>query len=364
MMKLKIFTILFLSLLLQSFANAQNNIDFDDLPEVDDMMIQLTNPNADTIIIGMHGGPSDMIYLGDWEFFENISTFSVVEVMQHQHYRPEILADPQTTLETGIKYNDTTVAMLQKVVLHFTNQNKTVVITGHSFGAFIMTEYVDDYGMADVHRVIPMEGRMDMNDEIWEAFATGYWGGFESDGITTIIDPIPAMDEDLATFKLMAGIGYNRWTDSLANENLSRLMYVYAERDEAVGQLLFDEINMLETASATVLGITNGEHGDAFDPFYMNQVLDFIRDDFDVSVPRIAVEQVKMYPTTFSEFLVVETEAEGKLSLWNNSGQLISEHQCVQGNNTFTFEKLPTGFYIAHFVSEDGKRFTEKLIAK
>ena len=123
-MRLKIYLLVFVLLLSSNTFKAQNTIDLNSLPSVASLAVTLTNPSADTVIIGMHGGPTDMLYTGDFQHFNSISTFSVVEVKQFQHYNPTILINSGMTLNEGIVYNDTTVAMLQKVVLHYKGLGK------------------------------------------------------------------------------------------------------------------------------------------------------------------------------------------------------------------------------------------------
>ena len=200
-------TLIFILILTNSFFNigmAQNNIDLSSLPAVDDLIVIRSNPSADTVIIGIHGGPTDMLYPGDFDFFEGISTFSVVEIKQYQHQNPTVMANAALTLEEAIIMNDTTVAMIRKVVNHYNDMNKTVVLIGHSFGAFLLPEYLDDYGIDEVHRIIPMAGRLNMNQEVVDAFATGYFAGFLN-GETVVVESQQAGSEDWAAMKLQAG---------------------------------------------------------------------------------------------------------------------------------------------------------------
>ncbi len=364
-MQKRLFTITLLFLFVIPFLHAQNNIDLNSLPDVDDIMVQSSNLDADTIIIGMHGGPTDMLYPGDFDFFQQTPSFSVVEVMQYQHYNPEILQDSEVTLDQGIVYNDTTVAMLQKVVLNFTDQGKTVVIMGHSFGAFIMTEYVDDYGMDDVHRVIPMAGRMNINDEFWMAYEAGYGGYFGGDGLDPII-PTEMDDEDVwATMKLMAGLGYNRWIDSLATEDLTKFMYVYGEYDEAVGRLLPEETNMIESVNGSTLMVPEGDHGSMFAPEYMNQILDFIREDqIVINIENYGIDDVLIYPTILTNFITIQASTRGELSIWSSHGQLVQSFDCGNGINSFQLPSLVKGLYVATFKDEKGYLHSQqKLIA-
>lgn len=362
----RLFLLAFTSLCLPYFLLAQNNIDFNDLPDVSEIMVTLSNPNADTIVIGMHGGPTDMLYTGDFDFFEGISTFSVVEIQQYQHYNSSILTNHAMTLEEAIVYNDTTVAMLQKTVHHFKDMGKTVVLIGHSFGAFILAEYVDDYGLADVHRVIPMAGRLNMPPIIWENFAAGYWGGFDSDGSTPIIEPEQADMEDWATMKLMAGMGYNRWVDSLANLDLSKLMYVYGEHDEAVGGLDETEVSLLQNNSAMVLGINNGSHDSPFFTSNITQVLDFIRTDLSVSIEgkEWTKTEIKLFPTLVEDYLNIEVKEAGVLKVVNMNGQIIEQFNCSIGATRLHLKDFPSGMYIANYQTPNRRWVNQKFVVK
>ncbi len=356
---------LFLLFYLVSFGlAAQNNIDFDDLPDVAEITVVQSNPSADTIVIGMHGGPTDMLYPGDFDFFEGISTFGVIEMQQYQHYNSSILANPNMTLEEAIVYNDTTVAMLQKTVHHYKDQGKTVVLIGHSFGAFILAEYMDDYGLEDVHRVVPMAGRLNMPPIIWENFAAGYWASFAPNGTTTIVEEEQADMGDWATMKIMAGMGYNRWVDSLATVDLTKLMYVYGEHDEAVGGLDETEVNLLEAQNAHVLGITNGSHDAPFFTSNITQVLDFIRTDLSVGIEDkgLAIAEVKLFPTIVEDFVNIEAAKEGQLQLVNLHGQAVQQIDCKAGKHQVALKDLPRGTYIAIYQTIDNEWASQKLL--
>lgn len=181
-------------------------------------------------------------------------------------------------------YNDMSVAIMRKVVNHFNDLGKVVVITGHSFGAFLIPEYLDDYGNTDIHRVILMAGRLNMNDDICNAFAAGYQGEFLNDGTTTTIPASQSPSSGWAGMKLMASCGYNRQIDSLSGLNLNNLMYLYGESDVNVGRLLPNEVTFLQNANATVVAVPNGDHGSMFNNKYMDQALAFIRGSTSLSI--------------------------------------------------------------------------------
>jgi len=344
---------------------AQNNIDLNSLPSVADLIGAESNPSADTVIIGMHGGPTNTLYLGDFNFFNSVSTFSVVEVKQYKHYNSSVLANSATTLSEAIIYNDTCVAMLRKVVNHYNTLGKTVVLIGHSFGAFILAEYIDDYGVTDIHRIIPMAGRLNMNSTIWQNFANGYFGGFASNGTTVIIDNNQAPSSQWAAMKLMAGFGYNRWVDSLSTLNLSKMMYVFGTMDEAVGRLTPSEIAMLNSTSASILEI-QGDHGSPFLTANMNQVLDFIRAGFLANNGQVKRPKanVKVYPTVVTNFLTIEVEKSGTLNIVSSTGQLVETMNYNPGTHQITLNHLPAGFYVVNYLTKDNEWANTKIIVK
>ncbi len=362
LLSMKRFLLLLILLSTAQIIQAQNEINLADLPDVNEMIEIQSNPNADTVILALHGGPTFQLFQGDWDFMEGISTFSTVEMYQHQHLNTDIEDNSLLTLDEAIILNDTTVAMMQKVVKHFNDMDKVVVIMGHSFGAFLVNEYVDDYGLDDVHKAISLAGRINMNQEIVDAFATGFFGGFLPDGITTEIDNSMAEPSLLSTMKLQAGVGYNRWVDSLITLDLSDLMVVYGESDQAVGRLLEDEIAMLENGNAEVLGIVNGDHGSMFQAENMELVLDFIREGGAVSTSDFITDtSVKVYPTLVSETINIESNTEGRYNLLDINGQLVSSGSTASGIHQVDVSAIRSGYYIIQTVNADGHTSIQKI---
>lgn len=323
------------------FLKAQNNIDLNSLPEVADIIAVSGNLEADTVVIGIHGGPSPEFDPGSFAFFEPISTFSVVEVMQFQHYNPNVSNDIDMTFEEGIAYNDTTVAMIKKVVAHYQNLDKTIVLIGFSFGAFLITEYVDDYGMEGLHRVIPLAGRLNMPDIVWQSIRDGYGAGFMEDGVTPIVSPVQVSPEERVEFQLLAGIGYNRWIDSLANEDLTRLMYIYGAFDDAVGRLDAAEIAFLEKASARVVRVEGGHLTEEWFPFFP-KIVEFIREKLTPPTKPFDAALANALQTEIAE-IIANSELKGISaavmlsdgSLWKGTAGVSHEGQPVTPDMLF-----------------------------
>ena len=363
MKRKKIFTLLIATLAIYS-SKAQNNIDLNTLPPVVDLIAQISNPSADTVILCSNGGPDTALDTYYFDYYHSISTFSTVYVKQYQQYKPSIMGQSTLSLADAIICNDTAVAIMRKVVNHFNNLGKIVVITGHSFGAFLIPEYLDDYGNTDIHRVIPMAGRLNMNDDIWNGFATGYFGEFLNDGITTTIPSTQAPSSYWAGMKLMAGFGYNRHIDSLSSLNLTNLMYLYGESDQAVGRLLPNEVTFLQNANATVVAVPNGGHGSMFSNTYMDQALAFIRGNNSVGIVENESQfNVKIYPTIVDDYLNVKTNVSGTLMMYNSVGQVVYNNT-LSGLQVLDLSRFDSGIYLVVFVGKNAEKFTQKIIIR
>ena len=296
-------------------------------------------------------------------FFESISTFSVVELKQHQHLNPQIMVDSTLSLEDAIVINDTTVAMLRKVVNYYNNLGKTIILIGHSFGAFLLPEYLDDYGISDIHRIIPMSGRLNMNQEVVDAFASGYYAEF-TNGVDVVVQSSQASSDEWAAMKLMAVVGYNRYVDSLAAMNLSKLMYVYGTHDAPVGRLLQNEIDLLQATGAYIYAIQNGSHDSPFAILHMRSILSFIRNPITTSLSKslLSVNKVKMYPTKVSNTLKIDAAEGGVLEIINMNGQSVCYQKCELGFNQIDLSHLIHGLYIAIYISVSQDLTIKKIL--
>ncbi len=349
-------------------VKAQNDIDLNALPPVADLMVQVSNPAADTIILCSNGGPNSDLETTYFSFYHGISTFSTVYVRQYQQYNTSIMDSSEITLNEAIIYDDTTVAILRKVVNHFNGLGKIVVVTGHSFGAFVIAEYLDDYSNADLHKVIPMAGRLNMNDTIWNAFSTGHLGGFQADGVTPFIENALSPSSMWAGMKLMAGFGYNKHIDSLVGLDLMNLMYLYGTNDEAVGSLVNEEVSFLTDANATVVSVPSGGHGSMFTAMYMNQALNFIRSpQGNVGILENGGEltSVKMYPTVTDDYININTTEQGFLQIFSLIGQSVKYQNNFQpGSHQIDLSEFGSGMYFVSYFTDTHEKYSQKIIVR
>jgi hypothetical protein len=210
-----------------------------------------------------------------------------------------------------------------------------------------------------------MAGRLNMNDDIWNGFATGYLGGFSNDGIITTISSTLAPSSEWAGMKLMAGFGYNRHIDSLSGLNLNNLMYLYGESDQSVGRLLPNEVTFLQNVNATVIAVPNGDHGSMFSNTYMDQALAFIRGNNSVGIIKNEAQfNVKIYPTIVDNCLNVKTNISGTLMIYNSVGQVVYNNNIISDQQVLDLSHFDSGVYIVVFVGKNAKKFNQKIIVR
>ncbi|MEL6656730.1 MAG: T9SS type A sorting domain-containing protein [Bacteroidota bacterium] len=303
---------------------AQELIDPAVLPPVEDYVEVRSNPNADTVLLMLQGGPVSFLLPVDYPFLEAVPTFSVVEVKKHEMLVPVLQLDT-LTLEEGIAVNDTTAALIEKAVQYYRSEGKYVALLGQSWGAIVIGEYLDDYGLDNVDKLVAMEGRLNIQQEFVDYLLAGYLPNFnlgDSIVLLTEINFFPA-----TLLNLSAAALANRWVDSLAGLNLEKMLYTYAEYDFQTGALLPEEIEFIESGGGQVLFIPMGMHGDSFMEEYQSQIIAFIRGDQPVSNGNfITVDSaLKLYPTVANDWVLLEADAAGTALVFDAVGRLVYE---------------------------------------
>lgn len=225
------------------------------------------NPGADTVVIVTQGGPVTFL-LGPEVLIEEVGQLNPEQVQLVSVHQAQTL-EPDRFIAADISFDDAkaadaaSVAMLADVVAYFKDQGKTVHVVGFSFGAFMVQDLLATQGnIADGYLI--KVGRVDMPDEVWTEFSEGRAVGFV-DGVEIIKFDIadagmggetPEADRNMA--RLAAGLGHKRYTELLADVDLSNVVYVYGDVDEQVGRLSEAEVAFLESRSATVIEYQGG----------------------------------------------------------------------------------------------------------
>lgn len=234
--------------------------------DVSELYESFGNPNADTVIVFAQGGPITENLIDDVRGLTDgldLEQALVVNAHQAQTLDPDTYTDSDIDFEQAKAADRESIEMLAEVVAHFTAQGRSVHVVGISFGAFVVQDLIANHG-TDASGYYIAVGRLDMPPDVWEEFAEGRTAGFV-DGVDVVPVPIedagmgagtPAGDRNMA--RLAAGLGHNRYTELLADEDLSKILYFYGETDEQVGSLTQAEIQFLESRGAVVVSDPGG----------------------------------------------------------------------------------------------------------
>ena len=343
-------------LFLVSGAIAQELIDPDDLPAVEDYVFVQTNADADTVILALHGGPTAYLGTGSFFYFEAIPTFSVVEMAKSEMLN-DVLFDENLTVEEGVAVNDTTAALIEKAVQFYKEQGKVVVLIGHSWGAIILGEYLDDYGISSPHRVIPMEGRLNMQLEFIEYLEDGFLPTFNSqDQSLELTSAQNFYEQQLLNLAIAAF--ENRWVDSLANMDMSKMMFTYAENDVQTGALVQEEIDFINESGAQLLFIPAAGHGSSFDINNQEIIVDFIREEMFSNTQDInqTVNDLILFPSLALSQITILPSESGSLFIYDFTGKIMLQKEIANGKQELDISHFSTGHYVTIIHHPDGSR--------
>lgn len=227
------------------------------------------NPNSDIVIVNTQGGPVNELF--EDEFTSIIRSSQVkgllyVNVHQAQTQSPDQFKNKDITFKQAIAFDKESVSKLKKVISYFKGQNKKVYVLGISFGAFVAQELLAEYGTDIADGYYIMVGRLDINPEIWKAFSQGKNGMFKyktnGEFRIKLKKQKDILDRNMS--KLAAGLGHHRYTQKLRHlKDLSKVNYVFGDRDEQVGGLSSAEIKFLKERKAKLTEVSMGTHGSA-----------------------------------------------------------------------------------------------------
>jgi len=245
--------------------------------EIKDLIYFKGEERASVILINAQGGPG--YELGKQQvdlFFQAFNTTDALmaNVHQIQTLNPNTFSGNHITLDQAFTFNTESVENLLKVIHFFKNQNRKVYVLGVSYGAFLIQELIAKYGVDIADKYMIITGRLNINDEVWQAAVEGKNSEFIN-GVTPNI--IPDIEDNIMernSMKLFAGIAMNKYTERLNTiTDLSKVTYVYGTKDEAVGSLTTEEVQFLQSKNAIVVS-RNGNHDQTYDNYITDGVID------------------------------------------------------------------------------------------
>ncbi len=228
----------------------------------------------DTILIVGEGGPKNSLDFANngrvyWEYLDNYNNYQTIVIHQSSTYNKSIFNAKEFTLTDGYKEAENSAEIMYRAIKYFKDRNKYVIVAGHSYSAFIIPYYIANRPLqADTYLITG--GRLNA-DSLQTAYQVkGINSGFKEDGKTLIIPDTTLPRKKYRTeryFKirqvkemLKAGIGNYKFTEELANKDLSNLIFFYGKQDSNVGIPTIEELNFLKAKGAKVIGVDTNHY--------------------------------------------------------------------------------------------------------
>ena len=219
--------------------------------------VEGSDPDADTVWLYSDGGPNDsLVPPGFFDLYDGFENRHVVNLHQAQTWNPALFTDPRlNSIERIAVEMDVSVEILDRVIRHFKAQGKKVVVFSHSFGSFIVPRYLALKGPDAADRYVITAGRLDIEEVTFrnrldKLNSPGVY--VYPDGMTpTYVEPEEEVTRtDLVGALFQGVLGMYRYTELLGGMDLSKVIYVHAELDQAVGRLTDAEVAFLESRNA------------------------------------------------------------------------------------------------------------------
>jgi hypothetical protein len=83
-----------------------------------------------------------------------------------------------------------------------------------------------------------------------------------------------------------------------------------------------------------------------------------------IGINEINKAQLTIYPNPAKNYITVESNQSGTLSLYDASGKLVLQQNIENGNNRIQVSSFDMGVYFVHVVLEDGSKTINKLLIK
>ncbi len=256
-----------LIMLLLVISSCNNNSNVALFPEIADIATFHGNLQSNIIVIHSQGGPITTLEDGFLkEIISETDTQSALYVNVHQAQTsdPSTFTNSKITFNQAKQYDQDSVENLVTVIEYFTDGPDNVVyVLGISFGAFMTQELIATHGIDVADGYLILGGRLDIDEATWIPFSQGKLTKYIYDQNKSYVIQVLENDniEGENMSKLAAGLGYHRYTMELAGINdLSKITYVYGDRDDQVGPLSQAEQDFLTDRDATVILAEDGDH--------------------------------------------------------------------------------------------------------
>ena len=241
--------------------------------------------DADTVVIFIQGGPFPDLRPNLVDGLPGMAGRARVAVHQPWTLNPDLLSSPQTVSNAeAARLNLEALEMLDRVVRRFIDKDAAVCVVGHSYGALLTLLWVATYDRAVPTKILA--GRLSLPEVVWQNFQAGHLYWFP-DGVNPEAVEGGTPDERIVAMRIQADVGSRRFAALLRDRDLSRMTFVFGDRDRLVGALTPEEIEFLQRKGARVVRLVDGNHRAVFDSAYATDVEDI----FSCEITTLSADQ-------------------------------------------------------------------------
>jgi len=263
----------------KQYAKAEKELNYEPtvLPkDTTDLWIGEGDINSDTALIVIEGGPHNAIYfqtngIDVWSALPDYYNYYRVHPHQVNGLNKSIYNwKHEFTSEMGELEVNNELEAIARTVKYFKDRNKKVILAGTSWGAFMIQYYLIRYGN-DVDKIIISAGRLDPTPTQVKYHLKGYNSGFMEDGKTmrfadtTRVHSLDKreryMKSSLVKQYMKGFLGTFKFTEELADMDLSNVVYGYATNDRQIGALTEKELAFLKSKGVPVYVSDRGHAG-------------------------------------------------------------------------------------------------------
>ncbi len=281
-----LYTLLIATSLLMSCKKDKDDKSFKSTPiptDISKLYETYGDANADTVWIYVQGGPVtereyafEELYDDGSDLFPFFKDDLRIYPYQAQHLDPNIASSIIFDFEDAKKEAAKSSEIVKRIVEHFKAKNKVVYLVGHSYGSFIVNDVLARYGSI-ARKTISLNGRIDMDNVVWQGFSKGEEWLFDQSGLNPWLNTSATnTTEEKNMRRLAAGLGYNRYTERYANTDLSDAIFLTAEDDMYVGDYTQHAIDFLQPRAEKLYVVPSIGHSDVFHPSMMKGLHDVI----------------------------------------------------------------------------------------
>ena len=237
--------------------------------------------NTKQTIIFVQGGPSPHVYLDSTKYSDSnveplwapymtliqnlphqFSDFNIAQVFQQQNID---LNYDTLSLAEAEKFINKSLELLDETIHHFKKLNHKIVLMGHSYGGFLIQEYLSTYGN-NVDKIIIGNCRITSPPIFVEEMRTNNKAPFV-DMQDKLIGYKHTTPEMLKLQPCLEFIMNNDYSDKLKNLDLSNMLYLTSFPDKWIGKLNDYEIKWAKTQGAKVIITQEASLGDFLKQF-------------------------------------------------------------------------------------------------